>query len=384
MKAINAVWMARTDLTNLNSGIGGSNLVDVKKYKLHGIDYPYVSGQAMRYYWKEAIRRLITPNDYCVANDKGETCGDIEGCILDDLFGFMLTSKGETADKRVSPIKMSPAMGLLPLSDNLTIDLLVRMKNLRKDDIKLIQQLKEIIKLNVPERKKSISELKEKVKNMESVDEKVLAIINGNKIMSEDAKKIEEVSKEISEIDRAMSKGFDMPNVELTVNLYKAGFSIDVAKVGGEEKIDPAKRKSKGIDYELKGDKRKERILLALKAFKNISDFSKQARVLTDFSPDIILLSTQDNYNHLIQKALEIRPNSAIELHTERLDDILSDLNKSGNNIFAGLLSGAFKNEEKIREIFTKHKLTITTPQQSIDKVYDEINKLTFEGMKEK
>jgi CRISPR-associated protein Cst2 len=202
--------------------------------------------------------------------------------------------------------------------------------------------------------------------------------------MSEDAKKIEEVSKEISEIDRAMSKGFDMPNVELTVNLYKAGFSIDVAKVGGEEKIDPAKRKSKGIDYELKGDKRKERILLALKAFKNISDFSKQARVLTDFSPDIILLSTQDNYNHLIQKALEIRPNSAIELHTERLDDILSDLNKSGNNIFAGLLSGAFKNEEKIREIFTKHKLTITTPQQSIDKVYDEINKLTFEGKKEK
>jgi CRISPR-associated protein Cst2 len=99
MKAINAVWMARTDLTNLNSGIGGSNLVDVKKYKLHGIDYPYVSGQAMRYYWKEAIRRLITPNDYCVANDKGETCGDIAGCILDDLFGFMTTIKkgGDTA-----------------------------------------------------------------------------------------------------------------------------------------------------------------------------------------------------------------------------------------------------------------------------------------------
>jgi CRISPR-associated protein Cst2 len=124
MKAINAVWMARTDLTNLNSGIGGSNLVDVKKYKFNGIDYPYVSGQAMRHYWKEAIRRLVTVNDYCVANDKGETCGDIANCVLDDLFGFMTTIKrGEDtaggARTRVSPIKMSPAMGLLSLRDKI-------------------------------------------------------------------------------------------------------------------------------------------------------------------------------------------------------------------------------------------------------------------------
>jgi|YelNatPaOPRAMG01_1025707.scaffolds.fasta_scaffold37564_2 CRISPR-associated protein Cst2 len=319
MKAINGVWMARTDLTNLNSGIGGSNLVDVKKYKLHGVDYPYVSGQAMRYYWKEAIRRLITPNDYCVANDKGETCGDITSCILDDLFGFMTTIKKDKdttggARIRVSPIKMSPAMGLLSLQDNLTIDFLTRRKP-------------------------------------------------------------QETAGEL--------KG-DIVNVELAVNLYKAGFSIDVAKVGGEEKIDPGKRKSKGIEYEINGDKRKERILLALKAFKNISDFSKQARVLTDFSPDIILLSVQDNYNHLIQKALEIRPNSTIELHTERFDEILSDLKKSGNTIFAGLLSGVFQNEEKIKEILSKHKITVTTPIQAIDNVYNEVNTLTFEGKKEK
>lgn len=172
----------------------------------------------------------------------------------------------------------------------------------------------------------------------------------------------------------------DIVNVELAVNLYKAGFSIDVAKVGGEEIIDPAKRKSNGINYEIKGEERKRRILLVLKAFKNISDFSKQARLLTDFSPDIILLSTQDNYNHLIQKALEVRPNSAIELHAERLDEILSDLKKSGNNIFAGLLSGAFKNEDKIKEILKKHGITVTTPIQAIDNVYSKVNEMTFEG----
>lgn len=314
MKAINAVWMAKTDLTNLNSGIGGSNLVDVKKYKLHGIDYPYVSGQAMRYYWKEAIRRLITPNDYCVANDKGETCGDIARCILDDLFGFMTTIKrGEDtaggARTRVSPIKMSPAMGLLSLQDNLTIDFLTRRKP-----------------------QETVGELRG-----------------------------------------------DIVNVELAVNLYKAGFSIDVVKVGGEEKIDSKKRKSEGIKYEVDGNCRKERILLALKAFKNISDFSKQARVLTDFSPDIILLSLQNNYNHLIQKALELKSNSGIELNTDRLDEILGDLKKAGDKLFAGMLSGAFKNEDKIKEVLVKHSITVTTPIEAIDSVYQEVDKMTFE-----
>jgi CRISPR-associated protein Cst2 len=319
MKAINAVWMARTDLTNLNSGIGGSNLVDVKKYKLHGIDYPYVSGQAMRYYWKEAIRRLITINDYCIANDKGETCGDITGCILDDLFGFMTTiKKGEDtaggARTRVSPIKMSPAMGLLSLQDNLTIDFLTRRKP-----------------------QETLGELKG-----------------------------------------------DIVNVELAVNLYKAGFSIDVAKVGGEEKIDPAKRKSKGVEYEVSGKKRKDRILLALKAFKNISDFSKQARVLTDFSPDIILLSIQDNYNHLIQKGLELKSDSNIELNIKRLDEILDDLKKAGNGLFIGMLSGSFKNEDEIKGVFKKHDKTAITPMQAIDDVYKEVNRVTFEGKTEK
>jgi CRISPR-associated protein Cst2 len=127
-KAVSAVWLAETDLTNLNSGVGGSNLVDLKKYKKDKIDYPYVSGQAMRYYLKESIRRQINPNEYCVANEKGETCGDITKCILCDLFGFMTTMKDKGAQTRVSPIKMSPAIGLLPLNDNMTVDFLTRRK----------------------------------------------------------------------------------------------------------------------------------------------------------------------------------------------------------------------------------------------------------------
>jgi CRISPR-associated protein Cst2 len=170
-KAISAIWLSETSLTNLNSGIGGSNLVDLKKYKKDGIDYPYVSGQAMRYYLKESIRRLVSAQEYCVANEKGETCGDIANCILCDLFGFMTTLKDQGAQIRVSPIKMSPAMGLLPLNDNMTIDFLTRRKP-----------------------QESAGELRG-----------------------------------------------DIVNVELAVNIYRSGLSIDLAKVGGEELIENKK-----------------------------------------------------------------------------------------------------------------------------------------------
>jgi len=310
MKAINAVWLAKTDLTNLNSGIGGSNLVDVKKYKDGGVDYPYASGQAMRYYWKEAIRREIETENYCVANDKGETCGDIEKCFLCDLFGFMTTIKKEKgvseggAKTRVSPIKMSPAMGLFPLQDNLTIDFLTRRKR----------------------------------------------------------------GEEAGEL-----RG-DIVNVELTVNLYKAGFSIDVVKIGGEEEIDLRERKSSGIEYFLDEDKRKERIKLALKAFKHISDFSKQARLLTDFSPDMILLSVQQTYNHLIQKALELKMGNGKrfnEVDIIRLNEVLSSLEKA--KFYAGLLSGTFANEEEIKDVLKKYKIEVVTPTKAIDNVTDQI-----------
>lgn len=273
LKAISAVWLAETGLTNLNSGIGGSNLVDLKKYKMDGVDYPYVSGQAMRYYLKQSIRRIVDSNKYCVANDKGETCGDIKNCILCDLFGFMTTLEGQGAQIRVSPIKMSPAMGLLRLNDNMTIDFLTRRKP-----------------------QESAGELKG-----------------------------------------------DIVNVELAVNLYKAGFSIDLAKVGAEELN---KDKHIVIEDKVSSDKDKaDRVKIALEAFKNLSDYSKQARVLTDFTPNLILIALQNKYNHLLQKALELKDGR--NLNIQRLDEVLTGLNE--DKIYAGLLSGTLGNEEELK-----------------------------------
>ena len=59
MKGVNIVWLSKTDLTNLNAGEGETNYIDIKKFKKEGKEFPYVSGQAMRFYIKEAIRREL-------------------------------------------------------------------------------------------------------------------------------------------------------------------------------------------------------------------------------------------------------------------------------------------------------------------------------------
>lgn len=299
-KAISAVWLAETDLTNLNSGIGGSNLVDLKKYTKDSVDYPYVSGQAMRYYLKQGIRRLTDSEDYCVPNDKGETCGKIDECVLCDLFGFMTALKEQGAQIRVSPIKMSPAMGLLPLNDNLTIDFLTRRK---------------------PQ---------------------------------------EEVGKLAG----------DIVNVELGVNIYKAGLSIDLVKVGGEEIIESSENgRHLKIDRKTDDETAKKRVKLALESFKNLSDYSKQARVLTDFTPNLLLIALQNRYNHLLQKALELE--SGRKLNVERLGQILTVL--KDETIYAGLLSGTLDNEDEIKEVLVKHNIELMTPTEAIDRVIREI-----------
>ncbi|HDS44725.1 MAG TPA: type I-B CRISPR-associated protein Cas7/Cst2/DevR [Methanomicrobia archaeon] len=300
-KAISAVWLAETDLTNLNAGIGGSNLVDLKKYKKGGVDYPYVSGQAMRYYLKEGIRRLVSSDKYCVANDKGETCGAIESCILCDLFGFLTTLKEQGAQIRVSPIKMSPAMGLLPLNDNLTIDFLTRRKP------------------------------------------------------QQEAGKL----------------SGDIVNVELGVNIYKAGMSIDLAKIGVEEVIEESDgKRHRKFEAKVEDEKEKnERLKLALEAFKNLSDYSKQARVLTDFTPNLLLIALQSRYNHLLQKAIELKDGR--KLNVERLDQVLTAL--KDETIYAGLLSGTLDNEDDIKEVLSSHNVKLMTPTEAIDQVISEV-----------
>jgi len=307
IRGINVVWLSKVDLTNLNAGEGESNYIDVKKYQIDSIEYPYVSGQAMRYYLKEAIRRNLNDGEYmCVPDDKGETCGNIEKCIGCDVFGFMRTQKAEKrgeggADTRVSPVKVSPAIGLLPFDQNSTVDFLTRRH-----------------------------------RGLES------GKLEG-----------------------------DIVNVEIGTNLYKAGISIDVTRVGKEETIDQEKRSV--VPEALIGDSEsKNRIIKVLGAIRYLTDYSKQARLLTDFTPDIIAISLQDRYSHRLQKLFEI--SDGRKLNIARIREIISGVKDNKDKVFVGMISGIIENEDEVRTVFAELGLTPKAPHEALNDAIQEMS----------
>ena len=301
IKGIELVWLSKTDLTNLNSGEGGTNLVDVKKYLKYGVEFPYVSGQAMRFYLREAIRRNLSDTEFmCTPNDKGENCGDEEKCINCDLFGYMLPKKGEGAGVRVSPVKVSPAMGLLPLDENSTIDFLTRKKH-------------------------------------KAVGEK--------------------------------AEG-DIVNVELGVNIYKCGISIDIRRVGTNEELDE-ESKILSLKPFIDDDKREKRINKVLNAVQFISDYSKQSRLLTDFTPDIVLGASQTRYSHRLQKAFEL--DEKRNLNLDRFSTIVNEM-KDYCNIYFGIIPGIIVNENEVKTKAEELGIETLTPQGVIDKLVNDIS----------
>jgi len=304
MKCISLVWLSQTDLTNLNSGEGEANFIDVKKYKKNGVEYPYVSGQAMRYYIKEAIRRDLDNEYMCVPNDKGETCGNIQECVGCDLFGFMTTIRKGTvlpgypnghpggAITRVSPVKVSPAVGLLPFEDNAVVDFLTRRHRMSEGEM-----------------------------------------------------------------------SGDIVNVEIGVNMYKCGIAIDVVRVGGEEKVNE-KRRTVEVEYYLDGDERKKRISKVLEAIRYLSDYSKQARLLTDFTPDLVLIAFQNVYSHRLQKALSMS-NGSVDL--ERLEAVIKDVKEYSPKIVAGVLPGVIENDSDVKAKLEELGVEVRSTNEAIN-----------------
>lgn len=302
LKAVSLVWLSKTGLTNLNSGEGGSQLIDIKRYRWQGKEYPYVSGQAMRFYLKEAIRREVPSSSVCTPNDIGETCRDVRNCILCDLFGYMGVIRREAgkrggADIRLSPVKVSPAMGLLPYDENAVVDFLTRRHRLQEGQLE-----------------------------------------------------------------------GDIVNVELAVNIYKAGVCVDLLRLGRIEELKRGEDDINRIEFKevVPEEERKQRLSLLLSAIADFSDYSKQARLLTDFTPDILLAAAQNNYSHRLQKALSLENDCKLNLTV--LQQIIREVKKESLKIFAGLLDGVITNGDEVKELLKEEGVELLdTPREALE-----------------
>jgi len=156
----------------------------------------------------------------------------------------------------------------------------------------------------------------------------------------------------------------DIVNVEIGTNIYKGGISIDMVRIGANEKIDEAKR-TVSIENIINVPEKDKRVKKLLVALRYMTDYSKQARLLTDFSPDVIAISLQNKYSHRLQKLFEL--NNGRELNIPRLNEILDDVLEFSDTILFGMVSGVIANEAEVRNAVTAKGIKVKAPNEVIN-----------------
>lgn len=242
MKCISLVWLAKANLSNLNSGQGSGNLTELKTY-CHG-QKPYISGQATRTALFETMARSHPEKFICTAE---RPCGDVKNCWGCDLRGFLAPKEGVGSDRRWSPLKVTPGLG--QLTTDITSDLLTRQSVMDKDNARDDEQ--------------------------KSKDNRIAHVQ-----MTENIYKFGMV--------------IDVENIG----------RVQIPVTEGKGKAERVVGWDVGVD--IGENARTERMKALLNGVYNLSGFAKQARAAASLAPDLALISLQKTYNQRGLKALEL------------------------------------------------------------------------------
>jgi len=338
MKTVVGAYLIDTPFSALNNrGIypraANENEVATKViYSPEGIR-PYVSAQALRYWWRMVLEDKMGWN--CspvevIGKNQGVTKADPLEYDDDDVFGYMSARKVETDKKdkkgkpkmenvtvtRVSPLKCSPLIGFLirPVSD---FGVLVRK-------------------------------------------------FEGNPIR------------------------FDH---QFYSNILKGIFALDIDSVGRFTIIDKPGSKNLSRDladeYEEKGlkkddktytiplDLKKKRISDTIKALKYLNGGAMQALHHTDVTPKLIILAVLNSGNNIF---MDVIPHNKYErglVNIDALYEVLEDYKDDLlSTVYIGKLSGFGTDKDKELDHFSAPEgveLNITTPVKAIDYFLEEI-----------
>lgn len=104
-KAVSITHLTFGALGNHNAGEGGGNVSTLKRYG----NRPYISGQAYRHAIQTALRTHVPSGINCVPK---HACGHLSECVRCDLFGYMRADSNLEHKKRLSPISVTPMLGV--------------------------------------------------------------------------------------------------------------------------------------------------------------------------------------------------------------------------------------------------------------------------------
>lgn len=293
---LNIAYITKVNLASLNGSEGtGGNITEMKKISsASGEEFAYVSGQALRRYFKETLQQLgqrITE-----VSEKGEpTFRDENGKYIDldkkfkdvkeiaykkfidlDLFGYMFPNGG----RRWSLVKVTPLISILPYKGE--YDYLTR---------------------------------KQKPKNENEKSGNIVQV----------------------EID--------------TLNFMRGNIIVNTSHIGNE--IDEY---TYDINEILDNEERNSRLNIFLDAIKSFNGGAKQSRNLEDISPKFIVIAKQKTGNPFLLNSLDVDINGNINIENikEAIDD--NDVDSITIGISKGIFTNEEEIKKEFKNVLSVAK----------------------------
>lgn len=328
MKTIVGVYLINTPFSALNNkGIdarsGNENEVATKTIQSPEGRRPYVSAQALRYWWRNVLEQkyswICSPVDK-IGDNQAVTSANPLVYPDDDIFGYMSARKIEIEGKkkaqnvtvtRVSPLKCSPLIGL-PISPN--SDFGVMNRKFEGNPVLFNHQfysniLKGIFALDI-----------DSAGTFTSIDKP------GSKNLSED-----------------LVKEYDAQNL----------------RIGTEDR------------FQLSKEIRIQRILETISALKYLSGGAMQTLHHTDVTPKAIILTAVNSGNNIF---MDVFPHNNYEdglINLDALTDVLTDYqNDLLTGVYIGWYNGFGSEKDKELQSFRAPEginVTISSPAKAID-----------------
>ncbi|MEM0203996.1 MAG: type I-B CRISPR-associated protein Cas7/Cst2/DevR [Archaeoglobaceae archaeon] len=115
------------NMLGIDQTLPDRNITRVKKFRRGRNQYPYVSPQAWRYWWRETLREHFGWRLSPLFREEKQvfTAANPVKYDDDDVFGYMRAYKignKNVSVTRVSPLKTTPLISLLPESSSVTVD----------------------------------------------------------------------------------------------------------------------------------------------------------------------------------------------------------------------------------------------------------------------
>jgi CRISPR-associated protein Cst2 len=303
------------------------NATAVKKVVKNRKTYPYISGQAWRYWWRETLALEYGWNVSPTTREKSIAFTEADPVKYpdDDIFGYMRAEK-KVSLTRVSPLKNSVLISVSPIKVANEWSVMARQEG---DPVPYEKQVYSAI-----------------MKGMFSMDLDQLGTFSSQK-----------------------RSGYLNITEEKSKNLKKDGF----------EEVDDLLAKNKKGEYlkriRLAKDERIQRAKDVISSLKVISGGSKRTTNYADVTPKLIILAIQKGGNNPFSH-ISYDDNGVAEVSIDILKDIsIERKNQFLSKIFVGKQKGFMNNLDSQISELSSEEFIKGGIVETIDKFTDEIEK---------